>query len=188
MIELEDWVRAAPFPSGAEWLVVGKGPTFARRGDVDLRRYVTVSLNHVVTEQAVDVAHMIDFDVAEACAEAVRDSSRWLVMPRHPHIGFRPSLLRLDELIAHNPVLAELERAGRVVVYDLTTPDEPVPGALQVRYFSSEAAVALAGRLGASSVRTLGVDGGTAYAGSFSALDSTTRLANGQPSFSLGSL
>lgn len=185
MIELEDWVRSEPFPRGGEWLVMGKGPTFAHRGDVDLSRYVTVSLNHVVTEQAVDVAHMIDFDVAEACAEAVRDNSSWLVMPRHPHIGFRPSLLRLDELIVHNPVLAELDREGRVVVYDLTTPDAPEPGAVQVRYFSSEAAVALAARMGASSVRTLGIDGGTAYAGSFSALDSTTRLANGQPSFSL---
>lgn len=185
MIEFDDWKRGASFPLGRDWLILGKGPTFARRDEFDLGDFVTISLNHVVAEQSVDVAHMIDFDVAEACAEAIRDNAKWLLIPRHPHLAFRPTLLRLDELIAYNPVLAELDTQGRIVCYDLENSPEPPHGtSVEVRYFSSEAALDLVGHLGARRVRTLGIDGGTTYAGSFSALDASTRLANGQPSFS----
>ena len=56
---------------------------------------------------------------------------------------------------------------------------------IEVRYFSSEAALGVLGVLGATTVRSLGVDGGTAYAKSFSDLAGSTLLSNGQPSFDL---
>jgi hypothetical protein len=187
MIEFDQWKRQ--FVDGSreqEWLILGKGPTYSRRKDFDLRRYKTMSLNHVVTDQPVDVAHMIDFDVAESCAEAIRSNARWLLMPRHPHVAFRPTLLRLEELIRHVPILADLEREGRIVCYDLSNSPEPPSGTqIEVQYFSSEAALDLVGHLGARVVSTLGIDGGTVYADSFSSLDAATRLANGQPSFSV---
>ncbi|MGI8622166.1 MAG: hypothetical protein ACR2NB_01460, partial [Solirubrobacteraceae bacterium] len=65
MIELKDW-RPADTLGDRPWLLLGKGPTFARRGELDLSGYVTMSLNHAVLEQQVDVAHMLDWDVVEA--------------------------------------------------------------------------------------------------------------------------
>lgn len=186
MIEFDLWAASRPFGEGRDYLVLGKGPTFARREEFDLSGYITISLNHVVAEQAVDMAHIIDFDVAEACAEAIAKNARWLLMPRHPHLAFRPTLLRLEQLVQHVPSLAALEDEGRIVCYDLEGAPEPPRGrSVSVTYFSSEAAVDLAGLLGAHKVATLGIDGGTSYAEAFSALSSTTRLANGQPSFSL---
>lgn len=186
MIEFDKWAASRPFGERRDFLILGKGPTYARRNEFDLSEYVTVSLNHVVTEQAVDVAHMIDFEVAEACADAIVGNAKWLLMPRHPHLAFGATLLRLDELIVHVPALADLDAQGRLVCYDLDDSPEAVRGApVSVKFFSSEAAVDLAGRLGARHVATLGVDGGTAYAAQFSGLNATTRLVNGQPSFSL---
>lgn len=186
MIEFEQWAASRPFGDDRSFLVLGKGPTYARRSEFDESSYVTVSLNHVVADGPVDIAHMIDFDVAETCAESIAANARWLLMPRHPNIAFRPAILTLDELIRHVPALARLEEEGRIVCYDLVSPDAERTGVqVSARYFSSEAAVDLAGHLGASRIATLGIDGGTSYAGTFSALDSTTRLANGQPSFSI---
>lgn len=186
MIEFDDWRGEAHVARGRDWVILGKGPTFARRDDFPLDDFVTISLNHVVKEMRVDIAHMIDFDVAEACAEAIRDNATWLLMPRHPHIAHRPSLQPLSELIAFVPALKTLDAEGRIVCYDLrNSPKPPVGTVIDGRYFSSEAALDLAGHLGARRVRTLGVDGGTAYSQDFAALSSSTRLANGQPSFSI---
>jgi hypothetical protein len=185
MIEFDVWKASNALPD-RDWLIIGKGPTFERRAKFDLSVYNTMSLNHVIQQQPVDVAHMIDFDVADACADAVYSDARWLLMPRYPHIGHRATLLSLDELLAQNAVLARMEQEGRVVVYDLDTATQPARGTvITAHYFSSEAALDLVGHLGARNVATLGVDGGQAYAGSFSALAATTRLANGQPSFSV---
>ncbi len=185
MIEFDDWKASNPLPQ-RDWLIIGKGPTFEQRGNFDLAAYNTMSLNHVVQQQAVDVAHMIDFDVAQTCAAAIAANARWLLMPRHPHLAQRTTLLRLDELLQQNPVLAQLDTEGRVVVYDLDNSPEPPRGTvITAHYFSSEAALDLVGHLGGRDVATLGIDGGQAYAGSFSALDATTRLANGQPTFSI---
>lgn len=185
MIEFDAWKASFPLPD-RDWLLIGKGPTFDRREEFDLSSYNTMSLNHVVQEQRVDVAHMIDFDVAEACAESLLTNARWLLMPRYPHLSHRATLVKLDELIRHNPVLARLDEEGRVVVYDLDTSPEPAHGTvITAHFFSSEAALDVVGHLGARGVATLGIDGGQAYAGTFSQLAATTRLANGQPSFSV---
>ena len=183
MIDLRDWIRDAPFDD-RPWLVVGKGPSFERRAEVHFDAFHTMSLNHVVAELPVDVAHIMDLDVVVACADALRTNCRYLVMPRIPHIAQAPSRFRLEDFFDAVPVLRELDAAGRLVWYSAAP--APVPGAgepVPVRYFSAEAAIGILGEMGARDVRTLGIDGGTQYGGSFGHLDRVTRLVNGRPSF-----
>jgi hypothetical protein len=185
VLELREWIATVPFDA-RPWLVLGKGPTFAHHARTDLASFNLLSLNHAVRELRVDVAHMIDIDVVEACAECLADNCRWLVMPRVPHIQQRPGPALLEDYVEALEVLQKLDAEDRLVWYNAETAapvgNSPV---MEVRYFSSEAALSILGALGAKRVRSLGVDGGTAYSPTFSELAQTTRLANGQPSFDL---
>jgi hypothetical protein len=185
MIGLSQWMAANRF-AGKPWLLLGKGPTFARLGDVDLDAYHVMSLNHVVNEVAVDVAHIMDLDVVEACADRLVDNCRFLLMPRVPHIQVRNSLRLLDDFVEVIPVLKTLDEQGRLVWYN-TEVDRIFPGApvVDVRYFSSEAALNILALMGATTVRSLGVDGGQSYSSTFETLSGATRLVNNQPSFDL---
>jgi hypothetical protein len=185
VIGLHQWVARAPFDD-RPWLILGKGPTYQRRGDFDLTQFHTLSLNHVVADMRVDVAHIMDIDVVIACADALRTNCRYLVMPRHPHVACEPSRRRLEEFFDAVPVLRELDERGRLVWY--SSSGAPVPGVprhVRVRFFSSEAALGVLGELGVREVRTIGVDGGRQYGSSFQHLNGVTKLANGQPSFDL---
>jgi hypothetical protein len=183
IVEFADWRRATSLPD-RPWLLLGKGPSFERRGDYDLSGYNTMSLNHAVLAQQVDVAHMLDFDVVEACAQALPNQCRFLLLPRHPNVSFAPSRLSLDELLRYVPEVAAMAAQGRVLVYDREGVGRRADPAVRVRYFSAEAALDALGHMGVRQVRTLGIDGGTSYAPAFQDLDASTRLANGQPSFS----
>lgn len=184
MIRLEDWLSSTRFEA-KPWLILGKGPTFAQRGEFDLGAYNLLSLNHVVAEERVDVAHIADLDVVEACADALRTNCRFLVMPRYPHVQFRPSRFRLEEFFDMVPVLRELDEAGRLVWYDLRGDwydpawAPPVGGSRPVEYsyFGSEPAFEILARTGAKVIRTLGVDGGVGYSGSFAGLPGGATLA-----------
>lgn len=183
MIPLSRWVSAAHF-ADRPWLVLGKGPTFGHRDDVDLRSFNTVGLNHVVRETAVDVAHMIDVDVVEDCSDAIVANADWLVMPLRPHVQNRPSELLLRDFLPHVPALAEMERRGRLVAYNIES--SPMPGGgpvVEVKYFSSEAVFSILGSMGVREVRSLGIDGGRGYSDEFSVLESRTMLNNDKPSF-----
>ncbi|HLF99938.1 MAG TPA: glycosyltransferase [Acidimicrobiia bacterium] len=155
-------------------------------GDVDLGAHNVMALNHVVGEMPVDVAHIIDLDVVEACADRLVDNCRWLVMPRVPHVRLRNSLRLLDDFIPVIPALRELDEQGRLVWYntdvDRTFAGSPV---VYIRYFSSEAALTILAELGARTVRTLGIDGGQSYSSRFEEVAGGTRLVNRQPSFDL---
>lgn len=180
MIELRDWMSRALLEE-KPWLLLGKGPTFAERGRFPLYEYNLMGLNDVVAHQRVDVAHVIDLEVVARCADALRDNCRYLVMARRPHVGFRPVERRLEDFFDEHPVLRELSEQGRLVWYNAATSapigDSPVIG---VRFFSSEAALNILGELGARTVRTLGIDGGTRYARDFTG---HPELQNGLPSF-----
>jgi len=185
VIGLELWAARAPFDE-RPWLILGKGPTYQRRSEFDLTSFHTLSLNHVVADMSVDIAHIMDIDVVIACADALRTNCRYLVMPRHPHVACEPSRRRLEEFFDAVPVLRELDEQGRLVWY--SSSGAPVPGAthnIRVRFFSSEAALGVLGELGVRDVRTLGVDGGRHYGATFHHLNAVTKLANGQPSFDL---
>jgi hypothetical protein len=183
MIELGQWQLPADLRSKT-WLMLGKGPSFAHRHDVDLTQFATLSLNHVVLEQKVDVAHMLDWDVVQDTADALAEHCRYVLLPRHPNIDFGAALSTVEDLLRFVPALGDLAAQGRVVLYSRAGVDKgPVP-LVEVQHFSAEAALDALGHLGVKTVRTLGVDGGTSYAADFTAVAAATRLANGQPSFS----
>jgi hypothetical protein len=181
-----DWFSQHVLPE-EPWLILGKGPSFAFRNSYDLSAYHLFCLNHVVREQAVLVAHVIDLDVVQACADVLEDHARFLVMPWYPHVENRPGSHSLEELQRSVPLLQRLAEAGRLLWYDLST--SPLRhGAwpvVQATYFSAEAALSLLALAGARRVRTLGVDGGTDYSSNFDDLRQKTLLANGRASFDL---
>jgi hypothetical protein len=184
-LELKDWAKENRF-AGKPWIVLGKGPTFSRRHEFDLDTYNKFSLNHVVRELQVEVAHIVDIDVAESCAASLLKNCQFLLMPRVPNVRHFPGeYLTLSDWCQCIPELAEMERQGRLVTYDFAHLDSVDPWTIVARYFSSEVALGILGRMGVSKVFSLGIDGGNAYSSSFADLTQATLLANGQPSFDL---
>jgi hypothetical protein len=190
-----DWFAATVRPD-EQWLVLGKGPSFELLPRFDVAPWRKLSLNHVVRELPVDVAHIIDLDVVEACAAALRTNAGILVMPWHPHEGGKPRATTLDEWTGRIAVLGELAASGRLFTYALATwPEEDAPSPSSPSspsfpssprlpvYFSSEAAISLLARAGARRIRSLGIDGGRSYGTSFSDLAGSTLLANKWGSF-----
>lgn len=183
MIELTEWLRSTHFPD-KPWLLLGKGPTFSHRDELDLSAYNTMALNHVVSQMKVNVAHVIDVDVIEACASTIAANCDFLLMPRVPHVQHWVSLRRLEDFVEAIPVLRQLDQAGRLVWYNAETgPAYPGSPVIEVKWFSSEAALNLLAAMGVKTVRSLGIDGGQTYSSAFGNLDNVTRLANGLPSF-----
>lgn len=181
-----DWIKQAAL-NERPWLMFGKGPSFDARDGYDLNAFETLSLNHVVREQPVTVAHVIDIDVVSACAEAIRQNARVLVLPWFPHEHNAAGDHSLEYWVQQLPVLRQLNDEGRLLWYDLSTSRErhgPGP-VVQARYFSAEAALSLLALSGVKRVRSLGVDGGADYGRSFADLADTTRLNNNHASFDL---
>ena len=145
-----------------------------------------LSLNHVVRELPVDVAHIIDADVVDACGDALVKNAGVVVMPWVPHENYHAGEKTLDELAASHPILSRLDTEGRLLWYNLSTArrrrrrGSPV---VRVRFFSAEAALNLLVAAGAREIRTTGVDGGATYSASFADLSSSTLLANSRSSF-----
>jgi hypothetical protein len=181
-----DWFTRVIDPADP-WLILGKGPSFARRGQFDLNRFRLMSLNHAVREQPVLAAHVIDLDVVETCAETIEQNARVLVMPWYPHVHNVVGSRTLQEAVSGIPVLQRLANEDRLLWYDLSTSptrhgSSPV---VEATYFSAEAALNLLAAAGARCVRSLGIDGGSSYSASFDDLRDTTLLANGRTSFDL---
>jgi hypothetical protein len=179
-----EWM-ADQAPSDRPWLILGKGPSFARRGEFDLSAYRTLALNHVVRELPVDVAHAIDLDVAIDCAEAIEANAGVLVMPWVPHVANRPGERTLAELVGEVDIFGRMDRQGRLLWYDASSAKQPhgeFP-IISVRFFSVEAAFNLLVAARVPEVFSLGVDGGSAYSQDFRDLNDTTRLANGRTVF-----
>jgi hypothetical protein len=183
VIDLHEWQGAVDLLS-KPWLVLGKGPTFARRTDFDLTRFNLLALNDVIREVKVDVAHAIDVDVAARCEDHLRTNCRWLIMPRYPHVDFDPTSRRLEDFFDEYPVLREFDEQGRLVWYNLSS-SRPVRGAplITARFFSAEAALDLLGTVGVKHVRSLGIDGGRSYSEEFRDLTTITMLSNTRSSF-----
>lgn len=182
MRELTEWWNEWG-GSDRKWLLIGKGPTFAARDQYDLSPYTTLAINHVVREIKTDVASCVNYDVVGECGDALYENCRYLLMPRYPHTipGDAPFLL--ETYFDRYPVLARLSDEGRLVWYNLSS-DTQYPGspAIQNCGFSVGILFNLLGQMGARHLRTLGVDGGQAYAQAFSDMGHT-RLANGMKSY-----
>lgn len=183
-----EWYQSQHIDAQKPWLILGKGPSFARRSEYDLNRFYTLSLNHVVREMPVMVAHIIDYDVIDACGETLERNAEVLVMPWVPHTDGTRGTLNLGELVERNEILRRMDKQGRLLWYNLSAPfynsqaKDLVHGSspiVKVRYFSAEAAVNLLVQSGARQVRTLGLDGGTTYNRAFDDLKDKT-LLNGE--------
>lgn len=180
-----DWFREQEFDPEQPWLVLGKGPSFGKRNQYDLSSFKTVSLNHAVREEGVSLAHVIDLDVIQDCGESIASNAEALVMPWVPHVNNAAGAETLEELVAKFPLLQRLDHQGRLLWYNLSTTERrqgsssPVP----VAWFSIEAVLNLLAMAGVRRVRSLGIDGGAAYANEFDDLKDKTLLNNGHESF-----
>lgn len=168
------------------WLVLGKGPSFEKIKNVDLLKFNTFGLNHVVTETNLDISHIIDLDVVLHCENILPKNTRFLLMPWVPHTNGRPGKLSLAKLTRKIPVLGLLASEGRLLWYNKVgsrAKVEPHGSSPPVRVvsFSAEAPYALLGIAGAHTIRSIGIDGGNSYANHFSGLK--TLLTNGWQSF-----
>ncbi len=186
MKELTQWWSEINGNDGA-WLILGKGPSLQRRKEFDLAAFRKLSLNHVVREMPVEAASIIDIDVVPDCADQIDRNARFLLMPRYPHVKHNAADRPLETFFDQHPILKKLDQEGRLVWYNLATSKKQDPGSPRIPagYFSAEVVVNLLAEAGAKRIRTLGVDGGTAYAPQFKDLDERTRLANGHASFDI---
>lgn len=180
-----EWFEAKGIDPNQPWLILGKGPSFTKRDKHDLRPYHTMSLNHVVREQAVTVAHMIDYDVVDGCKESILNNAQFLVLPWVPHINNRPGRHNLEELAQIHPVLRSMNAQGRLLWYNHSRVrqrhgDSPV---VRVKFFSAVAALNLLVLAGVHKIRSLGVDGGATYSKEFDDLKDKTLLSNRRSSF-----
>lgn len=169
MIEFFEWMKRRR--DTRPWCVLGKGPSFRRRGEIEglAQRYQLLGLNHVCREQAVHVTHVIDANVLDE-VPGIWSRTGYLVMPWHPHVDFRPSPRTLAEFAREHAVLGRLEREERLLWYNASTwQGAPRNGSPKVKvvWFSAEAAVRLLAMAGVTEVRTLGIDGGSRYADDF---------------------
>jgi len=183
-VSIFDWFATCERQDGA-FLVLGKGPSFGLRDQFGLEDYNLVSLNHVVREQTVDFAHIIDIDVLEDCADCLLANTRWLVMPEVPHVNCRPTVLSLDDFVNTVPVLRAFAEQGRLLSYPLWSARKPGPSSPVTGTFSGSVIVNLLGRLGVRNVRTLGIDGGVSYSQTFSDLTEKTLFKNEHTSFDI---
>ena len=171
----------------APWLILGKGPSYDLLHGSDVSGYRLMSLNHVVREGPVELAHMIDIDVAVDCAQAILDHAGMLVMPWYPHTGNLVGSKTLAQWVQEVPMLKQMDLQGRLLWYDLSQAKQrhgPGP-VVKAAAFSAEAALNLLALAGVRKVRSLGIDGGTSYGNRFDDLKDTTRLNNGQPSYNV---
>jgi len=167
------------------WLVLGKGPSYSRIKDVDLHQYYTCSLNHVVREQPVDLAHIIDIDVVEDCKDILDKNARFLVLPYYPHVHHNPANSSIEDFVRKMPVLKAFAEQRRLFWYNLSSSRTQVGTSpvIVANFFSAEAAVNILATCGVKIIRSLGIDGGNAYASTYTDLKYRTLLANGHPSF-----
>jgi hypothetical protein len=169
------------------WLILGKGPSYAELVPADLDNYATCSLNHVVREHPVDLAHAIDIDVVRDCADIIAKNARFLILPYFPHEKFVPSASSIHDFVREMPLLQALKNQGRLIWYNLSTSKKQIGSSpvIQARYFSAEAAVDILATCGVQTIRSLGIDGGSRYAPRFNDLEEQTLLANTHASFDI---
>lgn len=168
-----------------EWLILGKGPSYQWIESINLNDYYTFSLNHVVREHPVDIAHAIDIDVVDDCSDAIAKNARFLVLPYYPHVRHDPTSKSIHDFVNEMPVLQFLKEQGRLIWYNLSTSRKQVGSSPVVvaKFFSAEAAVNILTTCGVRTIRSLGVDGGNSYAPKYDDLKAKTLLANTRSSF-----
>jgi len=173
------------------WLVIGKGPSYQLKDTINISEYNVFTLNHVIRQQKAKIAHLIDIDVFESCADEIYNNAEYLVMPYYPHTNNKAGKFSLPELINKLPKLRKIDQEKRLFWYDhlgiLALRFGRLPKTIfrqiWVRRFSAEAALGILALNDVKTVFTLGVDGGSNYNTAFIAKDAHTLLSNGRNSF-----
>ena len=80
ILSIEEWAKKIDI-NAKEWLLLGKGPSFSEVGAENLSQYFSCSLNHVVREIPVTLAHIIDIDVVLDCANDLEKNAQYLIVP-----------------------------------------------------------------------------------------------------------
>lgn len=182
MRSVVDWIRASS--ADKEWLLLGKGPSFAGIERVDLPKYNTLGLNHVAKVNICTLNHFTDLDAYLHCAKDLADGLATVVLPWFPHQNNKPGKASLGRLSATVPSLKTLRDRGSLLTYNsslapIERDDLPV---IRVRYFSAVAGLSILATAGIKKVRSLGIDGGTKYAECF---QKNTLLKNGRSGFDI---
>jgi len=179
-----DWFKQENFPDNLSGLILGKGPSFSKRRNFDISKYLTMSLNHAVREQPVKLAHIIDLDVIDHLGGILETNAEFVVMPWHPHVSNDPGQANLEDIVNCHSILQRLDKANRLLWYNLGSAKarEGYP-VIQARFFSAEAAINLLAKAGVKTIRSLGIDGGSTYSSAFDDLKDKTLLANGRQNF-----
>lgn len=182
--------------SAREWLVVGKGPSFAAidsatrtlessgalAAPVMALNHAVAALPEVAGERPRIVAHCVDLEPLADCAGAIATRADYLLIPWMPNRDHRRGHATLAELRGGHPLLDQLAAEGRLLWYDRAGAPirrgmhDPVP----IRFFSAEGAFGVLARSGVRRIVTAGIDGGTRYAAAF---DHLRPLANGRMTF-----
>lgn len=174
------------------WIIIGKGPSFSKIGQFDLKQYYSVALNHAVNKVVgVDYVHVADVDVLDKIEETLLLKCATLVTPYFLHNENSPDPnLCVDRILEdkskpHHTLFKYLLDCGRINAYVSGLSKHlgrrlSLGRSIYVRYFSSVAVFNLLCACGVKDITLIGVDGGTAYAPQFSDL---TALTNGRTSF-----
>lgn len=188
MIEFTEWFNNARNNFTKKWAILGKGPTLSAYSSFT-NDFHAIGLNHVVQNHAVDILHAIDLEVIIDCQDILDKQCHYVFMPFIPNIGFRSGGMALNKFFDSIPILKKLSNENRLIWYCLRigkeTRSHPTISSppIEVRYFSSEAALGLLGNMGIRDVRSFGIDGGNTYAKEFDHLKTKTLLSNGRISF-----
>jgi glycosyltransferase involved in cell wall biosynthesis len=174
------------------WIIIGKGPSFSKINEINIKDFYSFGLNHVITKvDYLDVVHLIDFDVFEGCCEDIYKKARYLFMPINPHFNNSATMTTLKDLIETNEILKKLSQEKRLFWYNhiagkqllsAKNSERALYENVEVKYFSAEAPFYILGMNGIRDIYSVGIDGGSSYNSSFS---NSSLLANGRPSFDI---
>lgn len=185
------WIQENGDPLKDGWLILGKGPSFARYLELDLKPYHLFAIGDTCRFIWTDLVHFSDYEAFRRSADALRiqagldhHCAAKVVMPWHPHVKHKPHQRSLEDWLAHDSELYRLHAQGRLLSYNSTVAHKmlanPDLATVRVRFFSAVAVLNILAQAGIKVVRTLGIDGGREYAGCF---DKAPLGANGRASF-----
>lgn len=183
---------------GKPWLILGKGPSHKEFTSELRSRFHVCTLNHAMRGVSATVGHAIDLEVLEQLTGEDLAGIENLIVPFVPHVRqkrplykgkafFGPGSRTLAQLVDTNAILQEYLRRGRLFTYNFSTApvslrrhDLPL---VDARTFSASVVVRLLAMHGVRCIRTLGIDGGSAYGTAFKDIEGTTKLQTHQSSF-----
>lgn len=170
-----------------EFHILGKGSSLSLYKAGENENKTTISLNHVVRDTHVKIAHMIDIDVLYDIQDVVEENAEYLLLPFYPHVNNSPSHKNLKNFIQEIDVLDRYQKRGRLLWYNLrTTWKLKWPYHISTNgHFSGDVVVGLLASSGVKKIKIAGIDGGTSYNQRFQDLNEKTLLSNGKASFDL---